>query len=106
MAGLQRILTTGEEELGDSLFPAGLVLDGGDDLLAVDRYPCETKWHMRCRESETAGKERIGEKIPQGIILFIVCREDKARIVCGHAVTDIDILCAGRDLPVDESEDL
>ena len=103
MAGLQRILTTGEEELGDSLFPAGLVLDGGDDLLAMDRHPGETKWHTRCRESEAAGKECIGEKIPQGIILFIVCREDKARIVCGHAVTDIDILCAGRDLPVDEA---
>lgn len=103
MARLQRVAAALSQEGGDSLFPAGLVLDGGDDLLAMDRHPRETERHMRCRESEAAGKERIGEKIPQCIILFIVCREDKACIVCGHAVADIDILCAGRDLPVDEA---
>lgn len=103
MARLQRVAAALSQEGGDSLFPAGLVFDGGDNLLAMDRHPRETERHTRCRESEAAGKERIGEKIPQGIILFIVCREDKARIVCGHAVTDIDILCAGRDLPVNEA---
>ena len=84
MARLQRVAAALSQEGGDSLFPAGLVFDGGDNLLAMDRHPGETKWHTRCRESEAAGKKRIGEKIPQGIILFIVCRQDKACIVCGH----------------------
>ena len=103
MARLQRIAAALSQEGGDSFFPARLVFDGGDDFLAMESHPRETERHTGRRECEAAGKERIGEKIPQYIILFIVCRQDKARIVCVHAVADIDILCAGRDLPVDEA---